>query len=167
MKRSLFLLISLLLISSVAMADHIGIYRDATGASCSLDAGFTFSTAVVHKFSLGATGSRFKVTFPAGSTFFALDTPYSGTGDFQHDYEIAYGSCMTGSFVVGSIVAILLPGILAVLPPDTFTHADVVDCSFNYVAASTGAAYVGSTNTDCGPVAAEPTTWGSLKALYR
>lgn len=39
MKRMLLLLLSLLLASTVAMADHIGIYSDESGGTCFLGSG--------------------------------------------------------------------------------------------------------------------------------
>jgi hypothetical protein len=55
MKRMLLLLVSLLLVSSVAMADHIGIYRcDGTTV---FSHGITITNSVIHKFS-SATGSQ-------------------------------------------------------------------------------------------------------------
>ena len=167
MKRILLLFVSLVLISSAAMADHIGAYSDASGAGCTLSAGFSTSATIIHKFTVGATGCRFKVTFPAGSTFFSFTTSYTPVGgDFEHDYEVGYGSCLSGSIVVGNIVAILTPGIVAVLPPDTFTHADAVNCSFAYVFASVSSARVGPGL--CGDILpVESSTWGNVKSLYR
>jgi hypothetical protein len=68
MKKVLLLTLAALMISSVALADNVSMYSDISGTSCLISAaGFNSTAAVVHKFSLGATYSRFKVTLPAGS----------------------------------------------------------------------------------------------------
>jgi hypothetical protein len=169
MKRALLLTICALMIAGVAMADHIGVYYDASGSSCNLGpAGFNTTATLIHKFTLGATGSRFRVTFPAGSTFFGFNTPYSGVGDFLTDYQLAYGQCQLGTVLLGTIVAILTEGIVAVTPPAGWTHIDAVNCSYEYAFATAGDAYVGPIPGPwCGAVAVQSSTWGAVKALYR
>lgn len=168
MKRALLVTICALMISSAALADHIGVYGDATGTSCNVGpAGFNSTATLIHQFTLGATGSRFRVILPPGSTFISFATPYTAVGDFLTDYELAYGSCMAGSIVLGTIVANLTNGLVAVVPPDGWTHIDAVNCSFEYVWATNSAAQVGGMYGPCNSLAVEPSTWGSVKALYR
>src|SRR4030095_15872272 len=123
MKRLLLLLSCLLVISSTAMADHIGVYSDATGESCDLGAPGQFNpnAAVVHKFSAGATGSRFKVVFPAGTAFFGFNTPYVPVGALNTDLSLGYGTCLSGAFVLGTINAIYGAGTGSVQPADLET----------------------------------------------
>src|SRR5689334_14481669 len=108
MKRMLLLLVSLLLISNVAMADHIGIYSDATGVSCSLGPAGVVSTnvTIIHKFSAGTTGSHFRASFPAGTNIFSFTTPWVSVpnSDVAADMMLSYGQCLFGSFVVGHLV---------------------------------------------------------------
>jgi hypothetical protein len=173
MKRTLWLLVSLLLISSAAMADHIGIYRDATGTSCALGniAGqFNFDATVIHKSTAGATGSRFKFTIPPATSFFAPISDYfncgiAGCGD---GFTFAYGGCKTGNIVIGTIDAIYGTGALQVIPAGDQVSIIYSDCSFVVKSATGGKAYVG-TPGDClePPVATEASTWGSVKSLYR
>jgi len=173
MKRMLWLLASLLLISSVAMADHIGIYSDAGGTSCSLAPGFSTTATVIHKFSLGALGSRFKVVLPAGSSFFGFIPPHGfiTLGIANSDISVAYGACLSGCIVLGTITAILAPGTAQVLPADLFPDILYANCVYDEVTATGGRAAVGGVCDDMGidncTVRVEPSTWGQVKSLYR
>src|SRR5258705_13807935 len=105
MKKVLLLMVAVLMISSVAMADHFGIYTDATGSSCALaPSPFNPGVTVIEKFSLGSTGCRFKVVPGAGNGIFGFNTPWVPVGDIQHDISLAYGSCQTGSVVLGTML---------------------------------------------------------------
>jgi hypothetical protein len=156
------------MISSVAMADHIGVYADNSGSSCSLAAGFQSGStaAVIEKFSLGTTGSRFKVTLPAGSSFFSFSSPYTPVGSMTSDLSMAYGQCLTGDVVIGNIIAILNPGSGAVVAADLQPFILYTTCVFAELPATGGTYYVGGTG-NCNEIATEPTTWGQVKALYR
>ncbi len=181
MKRVLSLFFFLLLISSVAMADHIGLFKDASGSSCNLGSpGFNTTATMIHKFSAGATGSRFKVAFPPGSSFFAFNTQFTPVGLLTMDLSLGYGQCLSGCIVLGSIVAILGAGQATVLPADTFPNIIYTNCLFAELPATGGQAYVGGSENcsevlqmqgnavlaDC-TVAVAPSTWGSVKSLYR
>jgi hypothetical protein len=167
MKKVLLLMVAVLMISSVAMADHFGIYADPTGASCALATGFTTTSTVIEKFSLGSTGCRLSVdNLPTGGSFFAFSTAWTPVGDIHSDLSLGYGTCQTGSIVLGSFVAIFGPSTLHVLPAQGFTNIIFTDCTFGQHNATGGTAYVGGTGP-CGEVATEPSTWGQVKALYR
>jgi len=166
MKKVLLLMVAALMISSVAMADHFGVYTDASGSSCLLAAGFTSTATVCEKFSLGSTGSRFKVTLPAGSTFFSFNTTWVPIGVLTSDLSLAYGQCLPGTIPLGQIVAILNPGQIDVLPADAFATIIFTNCDFGEFPATGGNAYVGVTGP-CNEIATEKSTWGSVKALYR
>jgi len=167
MKKVLLLMVAVLMVSSVAMATpHYGVYTDCTGTSCALAPGFTQTAAVVEKFSTGTSGARFKVTLPAGSSFFGFATPFVPLGNLLTDLSLGYGGCFTGTTCLGTIAGILSPGNIAVLPSDGFTNIVYTDCSFAEHNGHGGVAYVGSTG-DCGEVATKPSTWGQVKALYK
>lgn len=168
MKKVLLLMVAVLMISSVAMADHFGVYSDGSGASCALGAAGAFNPngTVIEKFSLGSTGCRFKVAFPAGTAVFGFNTPYVPVGAIQTDLSLAYGTCLTGSIVLGTINAIYGAGQGDVLAADLQPAIIYTDCSFGEYHATGGSFYVGNQG-DCHEVATEPTTWGSVKALYR
>jgi hypothetical protein len=166
MKTLVLLTVALLMMANVVNADHIGVHRNSESESCNLgNPGFNPNAVVVHKFSLGATGSRFKVTLPAGSSFFGFNTPYVPIGVLTSDLSLGYGLCLTGSFVLGTMVAILNPGTVNVLPADNFSNIIYTDCSFGELPATGGTAWVGGLD-DCVD-AVEPSTWGKVKSLYR
>jgi len=169
MKKVLLLMVAALMVSSVAMADHLGIYTDASGASCDLGAPgfFNGNAVVVHKFSPATTGVRFKIALPVGSSIFAFNTLYNAGGQASTDISVGYGGCLSGSFPVGSLVASLLPGTLQIVAADLQTNIQYTDCSFNELVATGGSAYVGGTGPCNEPTATETSTWGQVKALYR
>ena len=171
MKTLLLLGVALLMNTSVARADHLGVYSDGSGASCALAPGFTSTATVLHKFTLGTRGSSFGLELPAGSVFFGFSTAFSPplppeAGTITLDY----GTCLQGSFVVGTIVAILEPGTLWVRPGGGLANVMVTDCDLVEKAATCGGAYVGPNLgycPSCETVATEQTTWGAVKSLYR
>jgi hypothetical protein len=165
MRKVLLFVVAGLMISSAAMADNISVYSDCTGASCELAVGFTSTAAVVHKFTTGATGSRFKCVLPAGSSFFSFATGFTPVGNLMTDLSVGYGTCLTGTICIGSIVAILNPGTLSTTAADGFASIIYTDCVFAEKPAFGGDAYVGTTG-QC-PLPTQQSTWGSVKALYR
>ena len=169
MKRMLWLLFSLLLISSVALADHIGIYSDATGTSCSLVPGFSTTATVIHKFASGAVGSDFNLAFPPGTSFFSFNSPYyiCGIAGCPEPFSLAYGQCRAGNIVLGTINAIYGTGTAQVVHSNLFANIQYTDCSFAFHSATGGSAYVGTTGNCDEPLPVEPSTWGSVKSLYR
>jgi hypothetical protein len=167
MKKVLLVMVGVLMISSVAMADHFGVYTDNTGSSCLLAPGFTSGATVIEKFSAGSTGSRFKVSLPAGTQFFSFSTGFTPVGDIRTDLAVGYGVCIPGDIVIGTLVAILTPGTIQVLPSDGgFANIIYTDCGFAEKPATGGTAHVGEAG-GCNEVATEPSTWGQVKALYR
>ncbi|HET6348068.1 MAG TPA: hypothetical protein VFH88_03200 [Candidatus Krumholzibacteria bacterium] len=167
MKKVLLLMVAALMVSSVAMADHFGVYTDATGSSCLLASGFTTTATVIEKFSAGTTGSRFKVTFPAGTAFYAFTTPYVPIGNLTSDLSLAYGTCLTGDVPLGTITAMLAAGNGSVDPAELFATIIYTDCSFGEYAATGGAFHVDGTGSCLEPSAVQNSTWGQVKALYR
>lgn len=166
MKKVLLLMVAALMISSVAMADHIGVYADATGASCDIPVGFQSNVSVIHKFSAGGTGSRWSLPLPAGTNFFSFSTPFTPVGNMLTDLSLGYGQCLNGSIVLGQIVAILTPGAIQVVAAQGFPGIIYTNCSFAELPATGGSGYIGGTG-NCNEVATEPSTWGQVKALYR
>jgi hypothetical protein len=170
MKRTLLLIMCALMISSVAMADHVGIYSDASGQSCTLALGFNPNVTVIEKFSTGTTGCRFRVDF-GGNNNFGFNTPWVPVGAVASDLSLAYGSCQTGSVVLGTLTMNnTIPGsLLRVLPAGLFSNIIYTNCSFAELPATGGKARVGSGGeVYCeDPFATQPSTWGGVKALYR
>lgn len=175
--RKMLMLCALLLIAlpQIAAADHIGVYSDASGSGCMIAPGISTTSAVVHKFSLGAVGSRFRVAFPPGTTVYAFNTwnAYPAVGDVQTGIGVAYGTCLQGSWAVGTFVADYAPGAVCMHSAIGFPTINYFDCNFDELPASGSGASVGSPcgahngGPACGPVAVESSTWGSVKSLYR
>lgn len=74
-------------------------------------------------------GSRFKLEFPPGSTFFGFSTNFTMTGSFESEALFSYGTCQEGSFVVGSIIAVLTEGLLMVRPANEWLIVTATDCN--------------------------------------
>ena len=167
MKRLLLVAVVALTSASVARADNVSIYSDVSGAECNIpSAGFNSTAAVVHKFSTGATYSRWKLVLPPGSNFFGFTTcnAYPSIGVATSDISVAYGTCMTGAWCVGTILAGLTPGEIRVEAADGQPTLLYTDCDFNEKVASGGSACVA---LGCCVIAAtEQLTWGGVKALY-
>src|SRR5262245_55597821 len=172
--KTLLLVILMLLVATVAMADHIGIYTDATGSSCQLSPGFNTTATIIHKFATGATSSIFKVSTAnaPGSIIFSL--PFGGAVCVVDPCPFLYFECKTGSIVLGTLTAMLgSSGYIEVVGAGSYPQGDfpvplVGDCSQGLVPATGGRAYLGSSPGTCDPaLPTEASTWGSVKALYR
>ena len=176
MKRPLLLTIASLFIANAALADHIGIYSDVTGSSCNLSgAAYTETTAIIHKFAVGASASRFRVDHSAATGIIivglAVPNPSVPVGSIETDMEVIYGSCRTGSVLVGNLQILWLSGpagTLSVVKPQLFPTVTWFDCANLDHAATGGHATIGGSNSNCGePTPVEASTWGLVKALYR
>jgi len=176
MKRLLVLTVLSLFIASAALADHIGIYSDDSGSSCNLTPTIplTETTAVIHKFAVGTVGSRFKVDTSAttGVNLLGIATTFVPIGSVSSDLSVMYGSCLSGSIVVGHLQIFWLggtpAGTLSVVKTPLYATVLFRDCANVDYPATGGHATINGTGSDCGePLAVESSTWGSVKALYR
>ena len=165
--RILRLVLAALFISSAAHADHIGIYSDGTASSCILAAGVNSSATLIHKFASGATGSRFRVDFSSapGSAYYSFNTSFTPVGVLNDDISIGYGQCLSGSFVLGTMVSVLSAGQLYVRPGSGASDILYTDCAFTQIVASGGQASIG--DNKCMASGTESATWGEIKSLYR
>jgi hypothetical protein len=167
-KRILLLMVAVLMISSVAMADHIGIYSDGTGSSCTIAAGFTSGSTVIHQQTPGTTGSRWYLDSSGlVGGIFAFNANYNTVGNYANDLSIAYGQCLAGPIVLGTILMNATGGVIVVKPAQGFLDIIVTACDFGEHPASGGFAYIGGTGICQTPFATEQSTWGQVKALYR
>src|SRR6187397_1389451 len=147
MSKLLWLTLAIMTIASVASADVIGVYSDVGGVNCNLAPGFNPNVYVIHWSSVGSVGANFKIVLPAGSTLFSFLTNFPGPVPISEgNISVAYSGCLAGQIVVGTIVAILAPGTIQVLPIDG------------------GVGQAGGCNTY---VSVEASTWGRVKSLYR
>jgi hypothetical protein len=166
-RRALLPFLAAILVSTAARADHIGIYTDGTASSCVLASGFNPTVTLVHKFAAGATGSRFRVDFSSapGSVFYSFAGSFPAVGLLNDDLSLSYGQCLTGSFVLGTMVTTLAPGQIYVRAAFGASNILYTNCSFDEVIASGGQASIG--NSQCMASGTESATWGEIKSLYR
>lgn len=166
MKRVLLLLIAVLMIASVGTAGHISIYTDANGETCDFAPGFNPNVHIVEKFSPGSTGVRFKMD-PGPSLVFGFNTPFVPVGNLTTDLSLAYGQCLNGSIVLGTVIMQLNgPSTMQIQAADGFPFILWTSCVFEELVGTGGIACVLTQQCYCG-IAVESSTWGSVKALYR
>jgi hypothetical protein len=171
MKKVLLLMVAVLMVASVAMADHIGLYTDGTGSDCHLTGpGFNTTAAIVHKFTLGATGSRFYLdtSNAPGTAIVGFNSPFTPVGNLASDLSLGYGGGQgPGSIVLGTVIIQLgaLPGYMDILASPGFGLL-YTDCNFEEKAATGARTWINTPNGPC-TVATQPSTWGQVKALYR
>lgn len=178
--RVFVLACGLALLSAPAGAAHIGIFTDANSRTCTLTPGGVVTIYVVALHSSGFRGAAFKVDAALPSGIVAIGAspigficvtdcnPYEGTG--------AVRDCSTADYPMYALM------FLTVGPPDgsTCNHLTVTahpnastpllqDCAGDLIEATGGFfSFVPGPGycNDCA-LATEPTTWGSVKALYR
>jgi len=183
MKRIALLMVGLLTLALAAPAfaqieGHVGdisAYGDDQGNACNITAPAGLVTVyVVHKFSDGggATGCRFKLTFPAGLTFLAFNTPMVPIGNVTSDLSLAYGVCiqtttMLGSALFNSSGAVAACSYVSVVNADNSVNPIATDCLFGEYPIKTGQAIVNPDGSCQCNVATQPSTWGRVKSLYR
>lgn len=167
MKKVLMLMVAVLMISSVAMAGHIGIYTDASGSSCVFATGFNSNVHIIEKFSPGTTGVRFKMN-PSASQVFGFNTPFVPVGSLTTDLSLAYGQCLASPTVLGTVIMQLNASTtpMQIQAADGFPFILWTDCNFGELPGTGGIAHVGQSG-NCGEIATEQSTWGQVKSLYR
>jgi hypothetical protein len=176
------LLIAVVVLASAgsALADHIGVYNDASGSECTASAqvAVPISVYVVHIYTVGAWGSQFKIldttgftqlgwTLPPGYT--SVGNPYSGIG------VIYGGGCHYGHVEVMQLdfVGFSAPTScdqrLSVVADPTVLTGEILafDCSEQPHLATGGSfSFFGDCDL-CPANPAEAGTWGRVKSLYR
>jgi len=181
MKRLALMVIMVLALAAPAFAQtgSLGVFSDDQGNSCNITdigGGAFFSTYIVHKFSggdIGATGCRFKVVPPAGSTwnYFAFTSAFTTIGGANTDLSVGYGGCQTVTFLVGSALwqsVVAGPPCSYVTIEEGLTGLLFTDCNFGEVTQATpGKGIVNPTGGCQCNIAVQPATWGQVKALYR
>jgi len=187
MKKVLMMALALTMCASAASADHIGVYGDNAGGACWLT-GLVAPPGsnnfyVIHKFNVGSTASQFRVNDTSGlfATTQIFPAGYLTIGTWNTDLSIAYGGCVIGDHVVATLSFLWFGApvncgqTLAIVPaPTTPIPGEValVDCaqpSGNLETATAGTGYLlpGCVTGSCDPTAAQTSTWGQIKSLYR
>ena len=158
--------------------DKVELFADEGRTSCQLaDQG---GMVTLHVFLTGpdaATLAGFRARVPdcwSGATWVSDQTDYVSIGTSQGEWSVAFGQCLTPPVHVGAIT-ISTSGIapsccqMTIEQPVSFP-LQIVDCGFAEVNAAVGQSVTINPTANCQcllPVAVQPGTWGSVKALYR
>ena len=176
MKKSLLLALTLLCISSLAMAQagNLGVFADPAGTSCDLN---SLTVYVVHMNSPATTASQFSLQAPPGLIHLAT---VAGTGNLLLGNAligagVAYGMCKVSPIYVAMIIysGVANPCEIITVEDDPSANPPgiyMADCTLpNPVqfAAGGGAAYFFNDGSCPCDVPAEDTSWGQIKALYQ
>ena len=170
-------------------ADRIGVYQDSAATSCALNPSAFGLLAIyfVHH-SEGARVAKFRVNnllglgAPIGTS---VTAGFASMGTYADGIEVGYPTCRTGKTLIGTMAYFyqLQPmdcsdRVEIVAHPDAEIPGEViaVDCNQpigNVKSAFGGRGFGGPNSELCGgcfdiPLpSTQPSTWGSVKALYR
>jgi hypothetical protein len=161
----------------------VGVYEDQAGLDCNIvDTGAPRAVTlwVVHTDPDGATGIQFRATKPGclpGWVFLADQLPccyVAPFGNSQTGIAVGYQACLSGAivvlgmqfFITGGVPPCCYYGIYAD-PNSGSSDIESVECDGSTVVPVIGhsATINGYDICECG-LAAEPATWGAIKALY-
>jgi hypothetical protein len=162
----------------VLAAHSIGIYADELAQSCEISdpgGGVQKTFYIVHtNEDLGVIGSAWQLQWDPGMTMVWVGddaTPLFKVGDAMNGAQISYTQCTTGTFKIDSVTMLSFgtsaPCSYLRLGPHPTQGRVMVDCGFRYMPFTSGEAIVNANGTCACTVATEPTTWGTVKALYR
>jgi len=188
------LIVTLSAADSGAVEGSIAISGQPNTNWCTLtDSGPAIRTVyVLHTFSLGAIASRFRIMNGPGATLTYLSEthPFASTiGDTQTGVSICYGGCFSGEHLIATVTYMGygtsgLCSKLLVVPHPLSQTVEAINCNFDPVPTYVQDLAINTATGTCGcplvhsfpgaaqaftcdPVATQPTTWGSVKALYR
>jgi hypothetical protein len=192
MRRLLLITLILLIAATTTTAQPgvIGVYGNPTGAVCDIYdyPGADVLVYVVHTYSPGATGARFKLYWAGGADMTYLGErvtdPYFGKGTAFSGISIEYGSCVMSP---NMILTLHFKGngdspdcsFLVVIPHPGDGSIYVTDCSDppNLLAAGDDCLVINNNDGSCpcnipgwSPcpdiVPVQQATWGHIKMLY-
>ena len=181
MSKSLILaLIAIAACTAPAAAqEKIELFADEARSSCSVS-DTAPSSVSLHVFLTGpnsATLAAFRCRIPdcwQGATWVADVTPYVSVGGSQGEMSVAFGQCLTPPIHMVEIVVATtgsaLPCCKMVIEQPVSFPLQYVDCAFAETDALAGQAVTINPDATCPclvPLAAEPSTWGRVKSLYR
>jgi len=166
----------------VAGVGHMVVSADAEGNQCFMfnnGGGALVYTYVVHRLFYGdqAYGSHFGIEGPGSAwTFISFTSPFIGIPAAQADVAVSYGACMTATFTVGTALWLATSAppncsYVSLTAAPSLQTVMVADCAFNELPGDAFNRLL--VNPDpyvpyCSCAhATEPSTWGSVKALYR
>ncbi|HET6350125.1 MAG TPA: hypothetical protein VFH88_13680 [Candidatus Krumholzibacteria bacterium] len=161
--------------TGAALADHLSIYSDPAFTTCTLtDASPGVVNVYVTETTYEATGVRFRIAPSAGFTgvWLSETSPFVTLGTSLNDLSIVYPACAIGTFPVLTVTYQLYGtstcSALDIAPAEGFTLPICAPCAGEGACVGNISLHVNCAGSfDCNPLAVEPTTWGSVKALYR
>jgi hypothetical protein len=186
MKKVLLIALALTVCSSVAFADHFGVYSDAAGTSCAMTAFNPFPNAtpsfLIEKMNSGAQGCQFGILDATGLAYTGFTSDFVVLGQ-KDNFNVGYPTCLGGEVNIMTLNFLAFPGTytcanrLTVVPATASPipgEIVTVLCDFSIEGGGSGGVlYVGPDSqacvgpTGCDPVPVAQTTWGGIKALYR
>jgi hypothetical protein len=184
MKKSMLLVVVLLLVSSLAFAQYdpgsIDIYTDVSQSSCNFtDTGGLIEMYYYHTHTDGATASSFRVEFSEGAAWTHLGSTWNFAtviGSHDDGWDVAYGNCLgqnsdiylgLSNFFGNSSPAC---GLISIVPGQGLSGlVEVIDCAIpaaKWTLDRGGQARVNNDGSCSCTVPVQETTWGGIKALY-
>jgi hypothetical protein len=174
-------LTALLLASAAgpALAAHsIGIYADELAQSCEIsDPGGAVNKTfyIVHTNEVQpCIGSAWRLVWDPGMTMVWIGddtTPFSKVGNAKDGVQVAYVPCTAGTFKIDTVTMMSFgtsaPCSYMRLGPEPTRGRVIIFCNFASVPFTAGEGIVNANGTCACTVRTEPTTWGTIKALYR
>ncbi len=162
-------------VSQVARGQgSLKLFSDPAFTQCTLSDTAPGVANVYVAFTGFSLASRFRVASGPGFTgvWLADSSPYTNYGSSsQVDANLYYGTCEVGTFLVLTLTYQLLGtstcSELSIAPSVGQPVAICYDCFDPGVCGSKPLHVNCAGPFDCNPVAVEPSTWGSVKALYR
>lgn len=169
----------LLVVAIPAMAvQTIGVFSDAAATSCEIsDPGgnaqvkvYIVQTSDVQP----VVGSAWKLEWDAGMSMdYVSDdaTPYLKNGDALNGASVYYFTCTAGTILIDTVTFLShgtsAPCSYMRLGPHPTQGRVIIQCNFAGTPFPGSEGIVNSNDTCRCTLATEPTTWGSVKALYR
>jgi len=187
MKKVLLIALALTVCSSVAFADHFGVYSDPAGMSCAMTTFNPFPNStpgyLIQKLNSGAQGCQFGIVDASGLAYTGFTSDHVVLGQ-PNNFNVGYATCLGGEVRVMTLNFLAFPGgnytcanrvtVVAATASPIPGEIVTVLCDFSIEGAGTGGVlYVGPDSqacvgpTGCDPVPTAQTTWGGIKALYR
>jgi len=152
------------------------LYSDPEFTQCTLsDTGPRLANVYVVESTFISLAVQFRVAASPGFTgvWLADSSPYYSFGSSQTDLGLYFNQCLSGVFPILTMTYQLLGtstcSELTIAPSPGLLFPVCFDCFDEYPCLNNKALHINCDGSfECGgPVAVEPSTWGSVKALYR
>jgi len=155
----------------------IGIFGDDVASKCEVSDPGGNATIKVYVFQTSpvqpVVGSAWNLEWDAGMTmdYVSDASTFSKVGNAQDGVSIYYFVCTAGTFLIDTVTFLShgtsSPCSYMRLGEHPTQGRSIIQCNFAATPFTPGEAIVNATAACTCNVATEPTTWGSVKALYR